>query len=461
MNTASAIRSAVAGKSERLQHRLYSATGLGEVFNDSNVHLSIKSSPEKTAPALSPLAEKEGTVVKLNDSGCWRKRRALLVPHTFLYYFAESTADTDLRPHGVIDLLLYTDVEVVDETVKLAPGDEMSPARTFYLRMSSTDEAEAWAQAIRETRFDCVRGERDALRSAKTCLTEQLESRAEELRECRESLAASRRRESAALSEVARRNADEARRVEQVRALLAASASASASAPAPSSSSSFGDRSDPESSSGNSNREEGSAGARNSAAAVRGEISVGNDGSRLGDTGSTGIGGSGRGEGPGGERGRFAPMAAAIVGGRSSVAATALSELAALEEAISERAQEVASLKMENKALREREALAVERRQREVEDALQLGDRERERADEEEALRSDLEVELQHLRAQLSESRAGWEEARTNLGVVAAACREADAKSRELQEHRRVLAREVKASRAEQRRLSAALSCAT
>lgn len=69
MNTASAIRSAVAGRSERLQHRLYSATGLGEVFNDSNVHLSVKSSPEKTALALSPLAEKEGTVVKLNDSG--------------------------------------------------------------------------------------------------------------------------------------------------------------------------------------------------------------------------------------------------------------------------------------------------------------------------------------------------------------------------------------------------------
>lgn len=50
----------------------------------------------------------------LTGTGSWRRRRALLVPHTFLYYFAESTAETDLRPHGVIDLLLYTDVEVVD-----------------------------------------------------------------------------------------------------------------------------------------------------------------------------------------------------------------------------------------------------------------------------------------------------------------------------------------------------------
>lgn len=47
-------------------------------------------------------------------TGSWRRRRALLVPHTFLYYFGEQTAATDLHPHGVIDLELYTDVQVVD-----------------------------------------------------------------------------------------------------------------------------------------------------------------------------------------------------------------------------------------------------------------------------------------------------------------------------------------------------------
>lgn len=76
-------------------------------------------------------------------------------------------------------------------------------------------------------------------------------------------------------------------------------------------------------------------------------------------------------------------------------------------------------------------------------DALRLRDQERDRAAEEGALRSDLEAELQHLRVELEESRASRDEARANLGVVAAACRESDAKSRELQEHRRVLAREV------------------
>ncbi len=61
--------------------------------------------------------------------------------------------------------------------VKLAPGDEHSPVRTFYLRLSSEEEAQDWAQAIRETRFDYVRGERDALRSAKTGLTYQVRPR--------------------------------------------------------------------------------------------------------------------------------------------------------------------------------------------------------------------------------------------------------------------------------------------
>lgn len=74
MNAASTVVSAVAGRSERLKHRVYEATGLGEVFNDSNVHLSVKSSPEKTAAALSLLAEREGLITKLNDSGAGRCR---------------------------------------------------------------------------------------------------------------------------------------------------------------------------------------------------------------------------------------------------------------------------------------------------------------------------------------------------------------------------------------------------
>lgn len=58
--------------------------------------------------------------------------------------------------------------------MRLAPEDENSPIRTFYLRLPSKQEAEDWADTIRSTRFACVREERDALRSAKTALTEKV-----------------------------------------------------------------------------------------------------------------------------------------------------------------------------------------------------------------------------------------------------------------------------------------------
>ena len=58
--------------------------------------------------------------------------------------------------------------------VRLAPEDDNSHIRTFYLRLPSKQAAEDWADTIRGTRFSCVREERDALRSAKTALTEQV-----------------------------------------------------------------------------------------------------------------------------------------------------------------------------------------------------------------------------------------------------------------------------------------------
>lgn len=75
------MRSAVAG-SERLKRRVYEATGLQEVFNDNNKHISLKSSPDKTVPALSPLAEKEGIVVKQNDTG---QHKTTATQTTFYY----------------------------------------------------------------------------------------------------------------------------------------------------------------------------------------------------------------------------------------------------------------------------------------------------------------------------------------------------------------------------------------
>lgn len=114
-----------------------------------------------------------------------------------------------------------------------------------------------------------------------------------------------------------------------------------------------------------------------------------------------------------------------------------------------------------NETLRAEAAIADKQRRKDAAAALKLVDQEGQRANVEVAARETLEAEMRALRRELEENKAEKEEARTNLGIVAAACRETEAKSRELQEHRRVLAREVKSSRVEQRRLSAALACAT
>lgn len=162
----------------------------------------------------------------------------------------------------------------------------------------------------------------------------QLVEQEETLRDTRDNLEAARRRESAAVSELARRNAEEARRVEQVRALLAASASASGSASAPGSCGG-GDRdvADAERTptAGESSSSSGGDGGGGSNYA-RGLVLGGGGGGREGFQGVAAVGGTGAGMGVG--------------AAGSSVAATVLSELAALEEAIAERAREVASLKV-------------------------------------------------------------------------------------------------------------------
>lgn len=47
---------------ETLRRRVYEVTGLSEVFNDPNISINVKSSPEKTVANLSTIAVKEGQV---------------------------------------------------------------------------------------------------------------------------------------------------------------------------------------------------------------------------------------------------------------------------------------------------------------------------------------------------------------------------------------------------------------
>lgn len=86
------------------------------------------------------------------------------------------TMNNEGRSAGVFALIAMLNISLftIGNIVRLSPADSDSPIRTFYLRLTEEQDAEAWAQMIREARFDVVREERDALRSAKAVMTEQV-----------------------------------------------------------------------------------------------------------------------------------------------------------------------------------------------------------------------------------------------------------------------------------------------
>lgn len=58
--------------------------------------------------------------------------------------------------------------------VRIAPRDDSLPIRTFHIRLDGNKEAQAWAKALRDTRFGPTREERDALVNVRAILTEQV-----------------------------------------------------------------------------------------------------------------------------------------------------------------------------------------------------------------------------------------------------------------------------------------------
>ena len=62
--------------------------------------------------------------MKRNEQGVWNKKMMAIVPHMFMYYFDNDTADF---PRGVIDLHYYTDFEVENGNILIisAPGTEL------------------------------------------------------------------------------------------------------------------------------------------------------------------------------------------------------------------------------------------------------------------------------------------------------------------------------------------------
>lgn len=92
---------------ETLRRRVYEVTGLSEVFNDPNISINLKSSPEKTVANLSTIAVKEGQVrlktslihplaYRIND---------ILVKGTLPFGSSQARLILDFRATGFFELV--------------------------------------------------------------------------------------------------------------------------------------------------------------------------------------------------------------------------------------------------------------------------------------------------------------------------------------------------------------------
>ncbi len=75
----------------------------------------------------------------------WHRRYCALVPHTFLYYFEK---DDSSSPKGVIDLELYSNIEIGDggdESAIELRSDPDARLRHFYFRADVSECADIYA----------------------------------------------------------------------------------------------------------------------------------------------------------------------------------------------------------------------------------------------------------------------------------------------------------------------------
>jgi predicted nuclease with TOPRIM domain len=63
-------------------------------YSNLNTTCTIKSAPPRTPEVMSMLGTKCGWLAKRNEQRVWQKRWCVVVPHTFLYYFEASPANT-------------------------------------------------------------------------------------------------------------------------------------------------------------------------------------------------------------------------------------------------------------------------------------------------------------------------------------------------------------------------------
>eukprot|EP00612_Vaucheria_litorea_P003376 CAMPEP_0171464188 /NCGR_PEP_ID=MMETSP0945-20130129/7585_1 /TAXON_ID=109269 /ORGANISM="Vaucheria litorea, Strain CCMP2940" /LENGTH=566 /DNA_ID=CAMNT_0011991183 /DNA_START=74 /DNA_END=1774 /DNA_ORIENTATION=- len=147
---------------DRGRRKVLEAAGLEDIFPDLNTTITIKSSPPKSAAELEKICLKSGSILKRNKQLEWHDRTCMIVPHTFLYYFSD---EDDGSPHGILDLELYSEVEIMEGNVVWLHTGEASPyyAREIYLCFDSTAEAEEWVRALSPScsKFKSVAKDRD------------------------------------------------------------------------------------------------------------------------------------------------------------------------------------------------------------------------------------------------------------------------------------------------------------
>jgi len=108
---------------------------------------------------------------------------ALLVPHTFLYYYDEGNLET---PRGIIDMEFYTNLTVDPHNViSVSPQDGLS-IRSFYFQSEHREDANFWVSSLLRERYASLKDERDAFVEVQENFTAQLEFSAQAIQQIEE-----------------------------------------------------------------------------------------------------------------------------------------------------------------------------------------------------------------------------------------------------------------------------------
>lgn len=110
--------------------------------------------------------------MKRNEQGTWLKRYCCIVPHMFLYYFDNETAE---NPVGIIDLQYYTSADIQAGNILKLSTSESVKARSFFFQIDDPSILSEWIGCIHRERYGVIRDERDAYQQLQDHFSSQME----------------------------------------------------------------------------------------------------------------------------------------------------------------------------------------------------------------------------------------------------------------------------------------------